>query len=84
VICNNCHLFDPESRTCQVTVIVNGERYELPVHPNDDCHWMRLDKEAEDALARASSAMPHLSDKLGEEAAESVAIRQIRVHYGDG
>lgn len=44
-ICKNCRLYDPAEGVCKVTIIHEGSYYELPVLPNDPCHWLRMEKE---------------------------------------
>lgn len=40
-ICKNCKLFDPEEKICKVTIIQDGEYWELPTKPEDECHWIK-------------------------------------------
>lgn len=44
-ICKNCRLFNSAENVCAVTIYMEGERYELPVNPNDSCHWEKMEKE---------------------------------------
>jgi len=37
-ICNNCLLYNRESSTCKVAILVEGKEYHLPVDPGDSCH----------------------------------------------
>jgi len=37
--CKNCRLFDPINHECQVLVLHEGEKYKLPVYPNDKCFF---------------------------------------------
>jgi len=62
-VCRNCRLYNPTEGTCQVTVLHEGERYELPVQPNDRCHW----EAAEAAVSR----------QFGERV--EVPIQQVRM-----
>ncbi len=62
-ICKNCKLYNPEEGICRVNVIMEGEYYELPVKPNDKCHWQGLEKE--------------LSEKFGERF--ELPIQQVRI-----
>jgi len=38
-ICRYCKLWDPEERVCSITVIMNGEDYELTTEAGDRCYW---------------------------------------------
>lgn len=40
-ICKNCKLFDPKEKTCQVVVVMDGEHYELPTEPENECFWVK-------------------------------------------
>lgn len=51
--CKNCHLYNRRTQACHITIINAGEYYELPVAPNDDCHWERLEAEVNAALQEA-------------------------------
>jgi len=44
-ICRNCKLFNTKENTCGVTVIKDGEYYELQVLPNNRCVWEQWDIE---------------------------------------
>lgn len=37
--CKNCLLFNPKKKECQVVIIHEGEKYNLPVEPNDYCFF---------------------------------------------
>jgi hypothetical protein len=41
-ICNNCRLCDHERGLCKVTVMINGEKFNMPVFPDDKCHMEEL------------------------------------------
>jgi hypothetical protein len=36
--CGNCLLFDKTNETCNVAILIEGERYHMPVNPEDKCH----------------------------------------------
>lgn len=38
-ICKNCKLYNKKESVCTVTIVHEGEYYELPVKPNDPCIW---------------------------------------------
>jgi len=38
-ICKNCRLFNPETSECEVVILHEGERYNLPVNPEDKCFF---------------------------------------------
>lgn len=42
-VCKNCKLYNKEEGTCSVTVVHEGNYYELPVLPNDKCFWQEQD-----------------------------------------
>lgn len=37
--CNNCRLFDPRNKRCQVVIIHEGQRVHLPVNKRDTCFF---------------------------------------------
>jgi hypothetical protein len=37
--CKNCKLYDKKEGVCTVTVVRDGEKFELPTRPNDECFW---------------------------------------------
>jgi hypothetical protein len=39
LICKKCKLYDKKEQVCTVTVIQNGEKFELQTQPNDECFW---------------------------------------------
>ncbi len=41
-ICKNCRLFAPKEQICTVTVLAEGQKYNLPVSPYDSCHMESL------------------------------------------
>lgn len=41
-ICRNCRLFDEPNELCKVTILLGGERFNLPVSPEDHCHMDEL------------------------------------------
>lgn len=43
--CKNCLLFNSETSACGITIIKDGEYHEIATQPNDQCHWIRLEKE---------------------------------------
>jgi len=40
--CKNCLLFDKEKKLCKVAILIDGEKFNLPVDPNDNCHMDEL------------------------------------------
>lgn len=62
-ICRNCRLYNPAEGTCEVRILHEGEKYELPVRPDDPCHWERIEGE--------------LSREFGERV--ELPIHQIRM-----
>lgn len=40
--CKNCICYDPKQGICKVGVFFQGEKYNLPVFPNDNCHLYEL------------------------------------------
>jgi hypothetical protein len=40
--CGNCLLFDKTNETCNVAILIEGERYHMPVNPEDKCHMDEL------------------------------------------
>lgn len=41
-ICRNCGLWDAKNGVCKVTIINEGEYYEISTQPNDPCVWDAL------------------------------------------
>ena len=84
-ICKNCRLYNERDRVCGVTVIIAGEHYELPVLPNDDCHWERLDEEIQaelrGELGRQTEA--YFKAKLSDELDKPIEVKQVRM-WSDG
>jgi len=42
-ICNNCLLFNREKSICKVAILIEGEKFHMPVDPGDKCHMEELD-----------------------------------------
>lgn len=83
-ICRNCRLFNDRDNVCGVTVVVEGDHYELPVLPNDPCHWERLDSEIQHQLkSELTKAEPYFKAKLMSELDNPIEVKQIR-SWSDG
>lgn len=41
-ICNNCLLYNRDSSTCKVAVLIEGKEYHMPVNLGDSCHIEEL------------------------------------------
>lgn len=84
-ICRNCRLYNERDKVCEVTVVVNGEHYELPVLPNDNCHWERLDEEIQHELHSElnSQVEPYFKAKLLDELDKPIEVKQVRM-WSDG
>jgi len=41
-ICGNCRLYDASEQRCKVTILHEGEGYNMPVSPEDKCHLEEL------------------------------------------
>lgn len=39
-ICANCMLYDRKQRHCKVVVLHEGERFNLPTSPQDECFFL--------------------------------------------
>lgn len=83
-ICKNCRLFNEQDGVCAVTVLVNGERYELPVAPSDRCHWEQAEREIAEEMAAEMGRV----DARGRAALAAgldvpIEVRQIRM-WSDG
>lgn len=37
--CKNCLLFDKKGKRCKVAILYNGEKFNLPVEPEDTCFF---------------------------------------------
>ena len=42
-ICNNCKLYDPQSETCRIVVLHEGERANIPVSAMDSCFYESIE-----------------------------------------
>ncbi len=40
--CKNCLLADREKNICKVAIIINDEKFNLPIFPDDNCHMDEL------------------------------------------
>lgn len=38
-ICKNCLLYDPKKAVCRATILMEGERINLPMYPTDPCFF---------------------------------------------
>lgn len=38
-VCKNCKLFNPQKSLCSVVILHDGDRYHLPVEPQDRCFF---------------------------------------------
>jgi hypothetical protein len=47
-ICGNCRLYDHVNEQCQVSCMINGEAYHIPVFTNDKCHMEVLGIEVQE------------------------------------
>ena len=36
--CGNCQLFNKNTEMCTVSILLDGEKHNMPVNPNDNCH----------------------------------------------
>lgn len=41
-ICGTCRLFNKNTETCSVSILVEGKQYHMPVNPMDNCHMEEL------------------------------------------
>lgn len=37
--CKNCLLFDKKEKLCQVIILMEGEKYNLPTEPENKCYF---------------------------------------------
>lgn len=84
--CKNCLLFNNKENVCTVTVILEGEHYELPVKPNDLCHWEEAERQINEELKQEISQQkePYFKSKLIAELDQSIEIKKIRVFEKNG
>lgn len=40
--CGNCLLFNKSNQTCSVAILIEGQKYNMPVDPDDHCHMDQL------------------------------------------
>ncbi len=40
--CGNCRLFNKINETCTVSILFEGQKYNMPVSPSDKCHMEEL------------------------------------------
>lgn len=64
---------------------MEGDKYDLPVLPYDECHWERIDKEIQEDLKRAIAAekIPQIKARLEAELEDNIRVKQIRM-WSDG
>jgi hypothetical protein len=41
--CGDCYLFNRENETCKISILIDGQKYNMPVSANDDCHMLELE-----------------------------------------
>jgi len=87
-VCKNCKLYNPVEEVCSVAIVYEGERYELPVKPNDSCHWERLDREVNKDIDREirfldKESKIYFKEKLEGEKEVPIEIKQMRA-WSDG
>jgi hypothetical protein len=41
-ICGNCLLFNRSESVCNVAILMEGQKYHMPVSPEDKCHMDEL------------------------------------------
>ena len=83
--CKRCQLFNDRDNVCAVNIVYNGESFELPVHPDDYCHWLEMDEQIQGELNNAIATAPthYFREKLAEEKDVPIEIKQVRV-WSDG
>jgi hypothetical protein len=87
--CKNCQLYDKKNSVCQTQVVVQGEIYKLPVKPEDECHWIRIDlevqKEIEDAIKTSpkNASAKEIRKKLMEEVDVPISVKEVKF-WSDG
>ena len=92
-ICKNCRLYNEKEKICSVVIMFEGERYELPVLPYDNCHWERTDGEVQDLLKStleelktekfSATERKYFQAKLEQEIDSPIEIKQFRA-WSDG
>jgi len=68
--CKNCRLYDGNKGECQVIILQEGEKYNLPVYPDDKCFFERefvssepkFDKEGNPRSAKEESWTPNVQE----------------------
>lgn len=43
--CKYCKLYNKEEKTCEITIIHQGEYLEITAQPDDWCHWEKAGKD---------------------------------------
>jgi len=46
-ICRNCRLFNKNNSICRVTILIDGQRHNMPVDESDACHMEELGVEVQ-------------------------------------
>lgn len=41
-VCRNCSLYSKDHSVCGVTILNEGEHYEITTKPNDECVWEEM------------------------------------------
>lgn len=84
--CKNCHLFDKAEFQCRIQVMMEGERYQIDVKPNDFCHWEAAEADIEREMDEKIRTCPdpNVRSKLIEEKAIPMEVKHIRVYEENG
>lgn len=61
-ICKNCKLYNPVDKVCGVTVLIHGEKYELPTLPQNKCFWEKEGIEIEELKMWSDGKNGYVSD----------------------
>jgi hypothetical protein len=86
-ICKNCLLFDSKNNRCKVVVLHNGDRYNIPVDPEEECFFE--DKfEAVNLEGKKETFSPEINQvkwwcedpNTGEKANKGI----VKIEYPDG
>lgn len=40
--CKNCLCYDKDKKVCKVSILHEGKNVNMPVNPNDNCHYIEL------------------------------------------
>ena len=63
--CKNCMLYKKGEGLCGVAILIKGEKFNMPVDPEDHCHMDELNIPVEQVRWRVEDEQGNFTDKNG-------------------